>query len=176
MKKVIYSTLFCSLAVLVSGQVAIEKENVNGTATILDFNNTAGNTKGIILSAVNDLSGALSSAPADNNGTFLFDKSDKKVKMYENGTWVDLSSPGNTSQIITNTSAGSGQNQGVIIGASSSNAKGILVLESQDKAMILPQINTPHTSVKSPYPGMMCYDTASKSLAVFDGSSWNYWK
>ncbi|MDR6923710.1 MULTISPECIES: hypothetical protein [Chryseobacterium] len=176
MKKIIYSILFCSLAVFASGQVAIGKESVNGTATILDFNNTAGNTNGIILSAVNNLSGALSSAPPENNGTFLFDKSDKKVKMYENGVWIELSDSGNDSQIITNTSAESGGNQGVIIGASTSNARGVLVLEAQSKALILPQINTPHTAVKGPYPGMMCYDTASKSLAVFDGSSWNYWK
>lgn len=160
----------------VCGQVAIGKESVNGASTILDFNNTAGNTNGIILSAVNDISGALSPTSTDNNGTFLFDKSDKKVKMYENGTWIELSNLGNSSQIITNTSAESGKNQGVIIGASSSNAKGVLVLESQNKALLLPQVNTPHTSVKSPYPGMMCYDTVSKSLAVFDGSNWNYWK
>jgi hypothetical protein len=57
-----------------------------------------------------------------------------------------------------------------------SNAKGVLVLESADKAMILPKITNPHTTVKNPYPGMMCYDLTSKSLAVFDGANWNYWK
>ncbi len=66
--------------------------------------------------------------------------------------------------------------EGVVIGGPASTADGVLVLESANKAMILPRINTPHLNVKNPYPGMMCYDTASKTLAVFDGSVWNYWK
>lgn len=172
MKNTFIISALCSLASYASGQVAINKENITGTSTVLDFNNTTGNSKGIILSSVD-------SAPvltANNNGTFLFDKTDKKIKMYENNTWTALSNIGDSSQIIPNPSAESGSNQGVIIGKNTSSAIGVLVLESQDKAVLLPQINTPHTTVKSPYPGMMCYDTASKSLAVFDGSSWNYWK
>lgn len=172
MKNTFIITAFCSLASYASGQVAINKENINGTSTVLDFDNTTGNSKGIILSSVEN-------APvltADNNGTFLFDKTDRKVKMYENNTWVVLSDSGSSSQIIPNTSAESGSNQGVIIGKKISNAKGVLVLESDDKAMILPKITNPHTTVKSPYPGMMCYDLTSKSLAVFDGANWNYWK
>ena len=37
-------------------------------------------------------------------------------------------------------------------------------------------IGYPHLNVKSPYPGMMCFDTVSNTLAVFDGENWNYWK
>ena len=29
--------------------------------------------------------------------------------------------------------------------------------------------------VFSPYPGMMCYDMASKTVAIFDGTQWSYW-
>ena len=111
-----------------------------------------------------------------NNGTFLFDRSDNKVKMFENNTWINLTDTGSSSSIVVNTSAESGNSQGVIIGAENSSAEGILVLESADKAMILPRIEDPHLNVKSPYPGMMCYDTKSKSLAVFNGYLWNYWK
>lgn len=48
--------------------------------------------------------------------------------------------------------------------------------ESTDKAMILPRIKAPHLNVKSPYPGMMCYDTETQSVALFDGRFWNYWR
>lgn len=174
MKKIIFSIIFCSLAVFASAQVALGgKTAVDGNNTLLDFNNTAGNTNGIILSAVD-------SAPvltAANNGTFLFDKSDKRVKMYEKNAWVRLSDVGSTANIIDNTSAENADGT-VIIGAKTSTATGVLVLEAinKDKAMILPKIATPHQSVKSPYPGMMCYDTTSKTLAVFDGTAWSYWK
>lgn len=170
--------IFVLLAVFTSNaQISIGgKQSVEGTATLLDFNNVTTNTMGIILPSVDNLTNSLASTPTNNNGTFLFDKSTSKVKMYENNTWVDLSSAGNSIQIIANTSNESVNNQGVIIGSETSNAKGVLVLESANKAIILPRISNPHTNVKSPYPGMMCYDTVSKSLALFDGSVWNYWK
>ncbi|WP_353117470.1 hypothetical protein [Myroides odoratus] len=53
---------------------------------------------------------------------------------------------------------------------------GIVVLEGSTKALVLPKIMNPHLTVKSPYPGMMCYDSNRKALAVFDGVLWNYWK
>ncbi|MGU3376559.1 hypothetical protein [Chryseobacterium sp. M5A1_1a] len=170
MKQIIYSTIICLFTQIVSAQVAIAKENVDGNNTILDFNSTPTNTLGLILPAVD----TLPALTASNNGTFLFDKTDKMVKMYEKNGWVLLSDAGNTNAIISNSSPEIGRD--VIIGAPSSSAKGILVLESNNKALILPKISNPHISVKSPYPGMLCYDTVSKSLAVFDGINWNYWK
>lgn len=150
-------------------QVAIGKQAVNGNSTVLDFDNVSGNTKGLILPATSGLpTGSLV------NGTFVFDVNDKKVKVYENDVWKPLSDAGSSSAVVANNSAEVGQ--GVIIGATSSTADGVLILESPDKAMILPQIAVPHINVKNPYPGMICYDTASKTLAVFDGSVWNYWK
>ncbi|MDM1042743.1 MULTISPECIES: hypothetical protein [Empedobacter] len=178
MKKIIYIITLGTIANFSNAQVSFGgKETVEGTATLVDFNNTPGNFRGIILSAVENNSKALASTASENNGTFLYDNSDSKVKMYENGTWVNLSPAGDNTAIIVNTSADkSSENQGVIIGKSTSNAKGILVLESADKAIILPRIANPDTTVKSPYPGMICYDTISKSLAVFNGIVWNYWK
>lgn len=150
-------------------QVAIGKQVVDGSSTVLDFNNVTGNTKGLILPATSGIpTGSLV------NGTFVFDVTDSKVKVYENDVWKSLSDTGNSAAVVTNNSAELGK--GVVMGASSSTADGVLVLESPDKAMILPQIAVPHTNVKNPYPGMMCYDTASKTLAVFDGAVWNYWK
>ena len=96
--------------------------------------------------------------------------------MYENNTWVDLTDVGDQSSVIPNLSDDSSQNQGVIIGSETSDAKGVLVLESSDKALILPRISSPHLTVKSPYPGMLCYDTVGLALAIFDGKVWSYWK
>ncbi|WP_228438665.1 hypothetical protein [Chryseobacterium pennae] len=150
-------------------QVAIGKQAVDGNSTVLDFNNISGNTKGLILPATSGLpTGSLV------NGTFVFDITDNKIKVYENDTWKLLSDAGSSSAVVVNNSTELGK--GVIIGATTSTADGVLVLESPDKAMILPQIATPHSNVKNPYPGMICYDTTSKTLAVFDGSVWNYWK
>lgn len=174
--KTLYIT--CALLFLfniASAQVAIGKTTVNGSSTLLDFDDSTGNTSGIILPAIADRSTAASTA--DNNGTFIFDKSDNKVKMYENNIWTSLSDDAGDGTLVANQNNTSSETgNGVIIGASSSNAKGILILESTTKAMILPRIHQPELNVKSPYPGMMCYDTSSMSLAVYDGVRWNYWK
>lgn len=177
MTKIIYSTLLLMLASYAQAQIVIGgKQDIEGTTTLLDFNNTATNTLGIILPAVTNVTNALAAIPVNSNGTFLFDRSVSKVKMYQNNVWVDLSDTGSSTKIMVNNSNDYTTTQGVIIGSPTSNAKGVMVLESANKAMILPRIANPHTSVKSPYPGMMCYDTYSNSLAIFDGTNWNYWK
>lgn len=175
MKKIVYTAALVIMANFANAQVAIGKEIVVGNSTILDFN-SINNTNGIILPAVDNVSNALAATTTNNNGTFLFDKSDSKVKMYEAGSWIDMTGVGSSTKLVVNTSNDSSTQQGVIMGADTSNAKGVLVLESATKAMILPKIANPHLNVKSPYPGMMCYDTTSRTIAVFDGALWNYWK
>ncbi|MBB6369640.1 hypothetical protein [Chryseobacterium shigense] len=176
MKKILFTAISLGIAVQAHAQIGVNKSSVNGTSTILDFEDSPSNTKGLILPAPDNLSAALSGTPSNNNGTFLFDKSDKKVKVYENNAWKALSDEGNSSGIMNNTTAEHTSTQGIIMGAPSSSAYGVLVLESANKAMILPKIQTPHQTVKSPYPGMICYDTVSKTIAIFDGAVWNYWK
>ena len=68
------------------------------------------------------------------------------MKVYENDAWKSLSDTGSSSAIAANNSAETGK--GVIMGEATSSADGVLVLESQNKAMILPQIATPHLNVK----------------------------
>lgn len=171
MKKIRNISIASALFVFNSlfSQVAIGKQMIDGSSTVLDFNNVPGNTKGIILPATSGFPTA-----SLVNGTFIFDVTDNKIKVYENDAWKSLSDAGNSSAVIKNNSTETGK--GVIMGDNKSPADGVLVLESQNKAMILPKITTPHLNVKTPYPGMMCYDTASKTLAIFDGSVWNYWK
>lgn len=176
MKKTIYILSAMLITTGFQAQVAIGKQSINGASTILDFNDNAANTNGIILPAISSPATALAPNTANNNGTFIYDKSDYKAKMYQNGTWVNLSDTGEGAALAPNTNASAEQGKGVIIGAENSNAKGVLILESASKAMILPKVANPATQVKSPYPGMICYDTTSMSLAIFDGKVWNYWK
>lgn len=160
-----FTFLFASICSF--AQMGIGKDNL-GTSVLLDFGDNDSNTNGIILPAVN--------VQPQNaaNGTFVLDYASAKVKMKQNDVWVDLSDKGNVSSIKTNSSAEIGQ--GVVLGAKASTANGVLVLEHETKALVLPKVVNPDKTVIGPYPGMICYDTESKSIAVFDGVSWNYWK
>lgn len=171
---------FIILFSVVNAQIAIGKNDLSGNGSLLEFvgntltndllDNNTNNTKGIILPSVNSIP-----SPANSqNGTFIFDKQTRKNKFYENGNWIDMSDEGNSSEIVP--FSGSEVGNGVIMGSMSSSAKGVLVLESSNKALILPHIKNPHQSVVSPYPGMLCYDTESNSIAVYDGTNWNFWK
>ena len=76
----------------------------------------------------------------------------------------------------TNISEENTDTNGVIIGADTSDAPGVLVLESATKAMILPKGNNPAANIPNPIIGTICFDTASNSFAIFDGQFWNFWK
>lgn len=157
--------IFC--VAMVSAQIAVEKSQVDGDG-ILDF--PSNTTKGILLPIVETLpSNAVS-------GTLLMDKNDMVLKMNVESSWQALSDSGSIAGAAFNTNEELPGNNRVIIGASSTNAPGLLVLESSDKALVLPRVAAPHINVKDPYPGMICYDTESKSMAVFDGLKWSYWK
>lgn len=172
--------LILSLGMLsvANAQTVIANRTVNNPSAVLDF--AAGTTKGIILPAVE----TMPTSPA--NGTFLFDKTTQIIKMYQNGAWVNLSGTGDASAIVPYT--GTSNSKQTILGSRTTKVldgsgnyvdgavDGVLVLESPNKALVLPKISNPHLNVKSPYPGMMCYDTNRKALAVFDGNVWNYWK
>lgn len=170
MKRIIFSSILLASNLCLNAQIHFgnDKESVNGSSTLMDFDESASNTKGIILPAVTSASNV---APA--NGNFIFDNNDKVIKVYENGIWRNLSEQVGTVNVNSNPSADIGD--GVVIGSEIPTAEGILVLESENMAMILPKVAEPHLNVKSPYPGMMCYDTTAKALAVFDGNKWYYW-
>lgn len=181
----IYLLLVVILSTVSYGQMTLGKidEKDISESAILDFEVTTidsdgkstPNTKGIILPSVT----SLPSENSNNNGMFVFDETNSTVKMMENGKWRNLSDKGNSLNlykggIVENKSEEIGK--GIVIGSDATNAEAILALEATDKALRLPRIANPHTTVKSPYPGMMCFDTVSQTLAVFDGESWNFWK
>lgn len=167
MKKILITILILTPFFIFS-QVGIGKSSVDGDG-ILDFENPA--KGGIVLPAVT----SLPTGSAATNGTILYDYTNARVKVRQNNVWENLTPKlGDTSDINLNTSPETGN--GVIIGANSSSADGVLVLESQTKALILPKIDQPHLNLVNPYPGTMCYDTYNKAIAVFDGSKWYFYK
>ncbi|MEZ4854174.1 hypothetical protein [Flavobacterium sp.] len=167
MKKII-SIIVLFTPIIIFSQVSIGKASVDGDG-ILDFENPA--RGGIILPAVT----TLPTGTAATNGTIIYDYNNGCVKIRQNNAWENLTPKvGDTSTINLNTATDSGN--GVVIGTNPATADGVLVLESNSKALILPRIDQPHLNLVNPHPGTMCYDTYNKALAVFDGSKWYFYK
>ena len=149
-------------------QVAIGKAVAESASSSIEFGNA---NRGIVLPWVTD------AASMQNvvNGTLAFDLTDKKVKSYQNNTWIDLSIDG-TGVADSTLQDALNENQAakVVIGTPTATS-GILVLEDNNKAMILPKVASPHLNIISPAAGMMVYDTVKKQLAVFNGSVWTFW-
>lgn len=151
----------------------------NQSAVLLDF--APGQNKGIILPYVQ----TLPSGPGLVEGTILLDaRNPAKAKvLYYDGTptWFDLSSR-NEADIsaklaIQPTTIVEDIAAKAIIGARTSTADGVLILESQTKALVLPIVENT-ADVPDPAPGMMVYvnKAGAKRLAVFNGANWTYWK
>ncbi len=178
--KNIFIILLLAISVVGKSQVIIGDDI--GTAAdkrsvLLEFANT--NDRGIILPYVS----ILPSGTNVQGGTFVLDIStptQSKVKMYDGSSWIDLSS-GNAADVSTYASQQSSlvenNNAKVIIGANASTAEGILVLESSNKAMVLPMVSSTNM-VMSPAPGTMVYinNPGAKRLAVFNGNGWTFWE
>ncbi len=144
------------------GQIAIGKSSVDGDG-LLDFG-TEG--KGIILPYTDVVSNP-------SPGTFVFSTNSKMVEYYDGKEWIEMNiEPNETAPVVTLSEVG----EGVVLGSNSSTESGVLVLESTNKALILPKVADPHNTIGSPALGTMCYDTTSKSIAVFNGKEWSYWK
>ncbi len=170
MKNTLLTLIIICISLPYAAQVAIGKESVDGDG-ILDF--VENSNKGLALPKVDDLS------EISENGTLIYDINDGKVKYYDaNQQWIDLSKKvGTTANAnLNNYSNLQDSGNGVVIGASSTTVtSGVLVLESQTKALILPKMENPHLNIKDPEPGMMAYDTVKKMMCVFNGSHWTYW-
>ncbi|MFV0531565.1 MAG: hypothetical protein ACK5MD_09010 [Flavobacteriales bacterium] len=163
MKSLIITTLFLTFN-LFYGQVAIGKDTVDGDG-ILDFGIAK---KGIILPYTGTLVGSVVA------GTFVFDTTSKMVRYYNGTDWIQMNETGGSYSAYPTALREVGA--GTILGAASSSAPGVLILEATDKSLVLPKVADPHTNILSPAAGTMCYDTTSKSVAVFNGTEWSYWK
>ena len=151
------------------------------TSVLLEFANS--NNKGIILPYAREKSAAA------YPGAILLDASNgmaARIKYYNGKNlnvddgWVDLSGVNaNVSDALSQqpVEVVEDANAKVIIGNTNSSANGVLVLESTDKAMVLPAV-TDVKDIKSPAPGMMVYvnKAGAKRLAVFNGTYWSFWR
>jgi Iap family predicted aminopeptidase len=177
--KTILSTLLIGMTLFSNAQVIIG--DAVGTASVktsvlLDF--APNQNKGIILPYVR----TLPTTPTE--GTMVLDATDAtkaRVKFY-NGAWIDLSGQDAdvTNVLATQPTVAQvpeGDGEKVIIGAASSNANGVLVLESTTKSMVLPTVEDVQ-NIPNPSPGMMVYinKADAKRLAIFNGSKWSFWK
>lgn len=128
-------------------------------------------------------------SPVD--GTLLFDVSDEKIKYRKAGAWFDLTVKGKSENIsgianadltadiaIQGSTLTDKAGAKAAIGANSETdtTDGVLVLTDTDKAMILPKVFDPQTTIQKPSAGMIVYDTNKKMLCVFNGTVWTFWK
>lgn len=167
MKKTIILISLIAFATAYS-QVAIRKTILESASSSLEFGNE---NRGMMLPWVTNASSLQNTV----NGTLVFDLSDKKVKSFQNNIWVDLSI--NTTGIADSSlqdDLNDNSSAKTSIGTPTATA-GILVLEDNNKAMILPKVASPHLNIISPDAGMMVYDTVKKQLVVFNGSVWTFW-
>lgn len=151
-------------------QVAIGNDSTTNSSVSLEFGNSQ--DRGIVLPYVEN------KTSISQNGTLIFDTTDKKVKYMKNGVWSDLSID---SYGVVDLSAQNERNEQmkakVTIGYNFTSATdGILVLEDINKAMILPKVASPHLNIIKPAAGMMVYDTLARQLAVYNGNVWTFWK
>ncbi|WP_243754626.1 hypothetical protein [Flavobacterium jejuense] len=167
MKKII---LFLSVILPFSclfSQVGIGKTVIEGDG-ILDFQE--GTLKGIVLPWVT--SAAAVTSPV--GGTLIYDTNDQRVKYYNGTAWIDLSGKSGTVDTSSQdllTDVGNG----IVIGINPSTASGVLVLESSDKALILPKVDNAYANIPSPEPGTIVYDPVSKTVQIYNGQQWSFW-
>lgn len=178
MKNLFIISIIALLSISAKAQLAIGADEVTTPSISLEF---GVGERGLLLPWVESTSAV--DAKGVENGTIVFDTEEMKVKVkYANG-WKDLSiEEGTTVNPLTNIDGLDLQSNlvesdkaKVSIGTPT-DAKGILVLEDTDKAMVLPKVISPHESIINPSPGLMVYDPTTKELAVFNGEVWTYWK
>lgn len=187
MKKVLIISSFTT-SFLALSQVIIGKSStttLSSTSVLLEFGDTK--DKGILLPYVESVPTSASQA---KGGTFIFDVSaigEYKVKVKnENTAWTDLSVlSGYSTQIETTVKTpqasplADNASAKAIIGDQTTTADAVLVLESADKAMVLPIVDDFKT-IKNPSPGMLAFlkgaTTDKQRLIVFNGQKWSFWK
>ncbi len=177
MKKIITIGLL-AIATLGYSQVIIGDAvgtATNKTSVLLEFSKTE--NKGIVLPYITNLA-----ATTHTPGTIALDATTptgaKVVYLKDTNVWFDLSSGqvGDVTNALTiQTPETEKPKARVIIGSETTSAEGVLVLESTNKAMVLPMI-TKTDDIVDPAPGMMAYIKGDKLLAVYNGKVWTFWE
>lgn len=151
-------------------QVGIGTQTLSKSAS-LEFK--TGDKSGLVLPWVT----TTPTGAALTGGVMLYDTTDNKVKYYSGPVkkWINLSKAG-TVAVPSQAALSESTRPGTIIGAQTSTAEGVLVLEATDKAMILPKMASPETAIIKPMAGTICYDTVKKEVCVFNGTEWTFWR
>ena len=163
---VLYIAFFC-VCNLSQAQTAIDKNSAEGSG-LLDFK--ANTTRAIILPQL------LNTTNVVTPGTLFYDTNTRKVMYRDNTAIKDLSTNAGTYTPIPNYSnLITKPNTISIMGNKTSAATGVLILESNTKALILPKVASPHLNIINPEPGTICYDTVKNLLCVYNGKEWAFW-
>lgn len=161
--------MFSALVSSVQAQVAIGKDSVTNDSVSLEFG--SGN-RGLILPWVDSEAAVVGAV----DGTLIFDIDDKTLKVRQNGAWLPFTNP---SAGAVNTALQDGLPEDITakvsVGSTVSAVPGILVLEDNDKAMILPKVESPHLNINNPEAGTIVFDTKKQQVAVFNGVNWEFW-
>ncbi|QBQ42049.1 hypothetical protein E2P86_13185 [Sphingobacterium psychroaquaticum] len=166
MKNILLFVLL-SAGVSLKAQVLISKDKAENASVSLSFGNTE--NKGLVLPYVENKSGIT------ENGTIIFDATDKKVKYLKENSWFDLTMD-DTGVVDVSIQTAKTEVAGSKVSVGEATATdGVLVLEESDKAMVLPKVAEPHLNIINPSPGMMVYDTKNKLLCVYNGTVWTFW-
>lgn len=175
---------FASSQVIIGDEIGTAKDK---TSVLLEFSQKE--NRGIILPYIT----TLQTSPAE--GSIILDATDStnaQVKYYNGTEWISLSQDsGNVSSYLAQQPQNitEPEHSATIIRAENPNAdgvtensnadvdaNGVLVLESKDKALVLPTVSSVN-EIASPSPGMMVYvsNDTDRLLAVFNGSKWSFW-
>ncbi|MBS1572657.1 MAG: hypothetical protein JST62_09710 [Bacteroidetes bacterium] len=218
--KNIFILSILGISLSATAQVAIGKSalskiqpanTVTNPSISLEFYDGADNKKGLILpwtsTVANQPTAYNTTTKAGyqgmqgtiENGTIIFDLSDKQVKYRKDGAWSSLTAASfplsyrdtsNATVTVNSTAdflvvdsslqdnAKENATAKAVIGANANTdtTNGILVLSDNNRAMVLPKVASPHLNIKNPTPGMMAYDTVKRQLAVYNGTIWSFWK
>lgn len=171
MKKILFIICAVFTGLAANAQSSIGKIAPASGSGILDFN--AGGKAGIVLPWVT----TIPIGKALTGGVMIYDANQKKVMYYNGTTWIDLSvHAGTAADLSIQNAVPESTMKGTIIGAKSSSVEGVLILESSNKALILPKVASPHLNIIKPMAGTICYDTVKKMVCVYNGVEWTFWK
>jgi len=152
-----------------NAQVAIGKTTLESASSSIEFGSE---NRGLVLPWTT------SAADVTNvvNGTMIFDINDKKTKIYASNMWKDLSVDSTGAVDSTLQDGLTERNNAKLSVGTVTSTPGILVLEDNNKAMILPKVANAYLNIVAPTAGMIVYDTAKKMLLIYNGTVWTFWK
>lgn len=165
----IIATIF--LISKVSGQVGI----INKTPNVNSVLDVSKGIDGMVLPWVT----ILPNSP--KLGTIIFDATTASTPnfKYYNGSWNLLSGNGSLDLSVQNSLKTISTGIAIQAGSNSENMtipKGALDLQSNNKALVLPIVTNPATSIINPTPGMIVFDTNDKMVKMFTGQVWEYYR